>query len=170
MTSMHVPDAVISLAIAPKEKAGAANFSKALNRFTREDPTFRVHRDEESAQTITSGMGELHLEIYIERMKREYGCEVVVGAPQVAYRETIPQRGDFTYTHKKQTGGSGQFARVVGYIEPLPDDAVEVYEFVDDVAGGAIPREFIPACDKGFKEAIKKGSLDRLPGGRASAA
>ncbi|TMA87426.1 MAG: elongation factor G, partial [Deltaproteobacteria bacterium] len=159
MTSMHVPDAVISLAIAPKEKSGAANFSKALNRFTREDPTFRVHRDEESAQTIASGMGELHLEIYMERIKREYGCEVVVGQPQVAYRETIQQRGEFAYTHKKQTGGSGQFARVAGYIEPLPEDAVEQYEFVDDVVGGAIPREFVPACDKGFKEAIKKGSL-----------
>src|SRR3954447_15665665 len=163
MTSMHVPDAVISLAIAPKEKAAAANFSKALNRFTREDPTFRVHRDEESAQTIASGMGELHLEIYMERIKREYACEVVVGQPQVAYREAIQQRGEFAYTHKKQTGGSGQFARVAGYIEPLPDDAVEVYEFVDDVAGGAIPREFIPACDKGFKEAVKKGSLIGFP-------
>jgi len=163
MTSMHVPDAVISLAIAPKEKATAANFSKALNRFTREDPTFRVHRDEESAQTIASGMGELHLEIYMERIKREYGCEVVVGQPQVAYREAIQQRGEFSYTHKKQTGGSGQFARVVGYIEPLPDDAVEIYEFVDDVVGGSIPREFIPACDKGFKEAVKKGSLIGFP-------
>ncbi|MFL5246527.1 MAG: elongation factor G [Myxococcales bacterium] len=163
MTSMHVPDAVISLAIAPKEKAGSANFSKALNRFTREDPTFRVHRDEESAQTIASGMGELHLEIYMERIKREYGCEVTVGQPQVAYRETIQQKADFHYTHKKQTGGSGQFARVVGYLEPLPPDSVEQYEFVDDVAGGAIPREFIPACDKGFKEAVKKGSLIGFP-------
>ncbi len=163
MTSMHIPDAVISLAIAPKEKAGAANFSKALNRFTREDPTFRVHRDEESAQTIASGMGELHLEIYMERIKREYNCEVVVGQPQVAYRETVQQRGEFAYTHKKQTGGSGQFARVCGYIEPLPADAVETYEFVDDVVGGSIPREFIPACDKGFREAVKKGSLIGFP-------
>lgn len=163
MTSMHVPDAVISLAIAPKDKAGQVNFSKALNRFTREDPTFRIHRDEESAQTIASGMGELHLEIYMERIKREYGCEVTVGQPQVAYRETIQQRGEFYYTHKKQTGGSGQFARVCGYVEPLPPDAVEQYEFVDDVVGGSIPREFISACDKGFKEAIKKGSLIGFP-------
>jgi elongation factor G len=163
MTSMHVPDAVISLAIAPKEKAGAANFSKALNRFTREDPTFRVHRDEESSQTIASGMGELHLEIYMERIKREYQCEVVVGQPQVAYRETITQKGEFYYTHKKQTGGSGQFARVCGYVEPLPEDAVMAYEFVDDVVGGSIPREFIPACDKGFKEAVKSGSLIGFP-------
>jgi elongation factor G len=163
MTSMHVPDAVISLAVAPKDRAGQANFSKALNRFTKEDPTFRVHRDEESAQTIISGMGELHLEIYIERMKREYACEVISGKPQVAYRETITQRGEFAYTHKKQTGGSGQFARVCGYIEPLPPDAVEHYEFVDEIGGGAIPREFISACDKGFHEAIKKGSLIGFP-------
>src|SRR2546423_9892432 len=165
MTSMHVPDAVISLAIAPKEKSAAANFSKALNRFTREDPTFRVHRDEESAQTIASGMGELHLEIYMERIKREYGCEVTVGQPQVAFRETIQQRADFHYTHKKQTGGSGQFARVAGYLEPLPEDAVEQYEFVNDIVGGAIPREFIPAVEKGFLEAIKKGTLIGFPGG-----
>jgi elongation factor G len=163
MTSMHVPDAVIDLAVAPKERTGQANFSKALNRFTREDPTFRVHRDEESAQTIISGMGELHLEIYIERMKREYSCEVVAGKPQVAYRETITQRGEFNYTHKKQTGGSGQFGRVVGYLEPLPADSVETYEFVDDITGGAIPREFIPAVDKGFREALKKGSLIGFP-------
>ncbi len=163
MTSMFVPDAVISLAVAPKERTGQANFSKALNRFTKEDPTFRVHRDEESAQTIISGMGELHLEIYIERMKREYGCEVVAGKPQVAYRETITQRGDFAYTHKKQTGGSGQFGRVCGYLEPLPPDAVEREEFVDDITGGSIPREFIPAVEKGFREALKKGSLIGFP-------
>ena len=163
MTSMHVPDAVISLAVAPKDRAGQANFSKALNRFTKEDPTFRVHRDEESAQTIISGMGELHLEIYIERMRREYQCEVISGKPQVAYRETITQRGEFAYTHRKQTGGSGQFARVCGFIEPLPADAVQTYEFVDEIGGGAIPREFIAACDKGFHEAIKKGSLIGFP-------
>jgi elongation factor G len=163
MTSMHVPDAVISLAVKPKDKAGEVNFSKALNRFTKEDPTFRVHRDEESAQTIISGMGELHLDIYIERIKREYGCEVESGQPQVAYRETIKQRADFMYTHKKQTGGRGQFAKVGGFIEPLPSDAVEHYEFVDDVVGGVIPREFIPACDKGYREAIKQGSLIGFP-------
>jgi elongation factor G len=163
MTSMHVPDAVISLAVSPKDRAAQANFSKALNRFTKEDPTFRVHRDEESGQTIISGMGELHLEIYIERMKREYNCEVIAGKPQVAYRETISQKGEFAYTHKKQTGGSGQFARVCGYLEPLPADAVQQYEFVDDIVGGSIPREFIPACDKGFQEAIKKGSLIGFP-------
>ncbi|MET0402940.1 MAG: elongation factor G, partial [Cystobacter sp.] len=163
MTSMFVPDAVISLAVAPKSRDAQANFSKALNRFTKEDPTFRVNRDEESGQTIIRGMGELHLEIYIERMKREYNCEVVAGKPQVAYRETISQKGEFYYTHKKQTGGSGQFARVCGYVEPLPSDAVQQYEFVDDIVGGSIPREFIPACDKGFAEAVKKGSLIGFP-------
>ncbi|NNC17483.1 elongation factor G [Corallococcus exiguus] len=163
MTSMFVPDAVISLAVTPKNRDKLTNFSKALNRFHKEDPTFRVHRDEESAQTIISGMGELHLEIYIERMKREYDCEVVAGKPQVAYRETISQKGEFAYTHKKQTGGSGQFARVCGYVEPLPSDAVQQYEFVDDIVGGSIPREFIPACDKGFTEAVKKGSLIGFP-------
>ena len=163
MTSMHVPDAVISLAVAPKDKDGQVNFSKALNRFTKEDPTLRVHRDEESAQTIMSGMGELHLDIYVERMKREYNCEVVTGKPQVAYRETITRKGEFAYTHKKQTGGKGQFARVVGYLEPLPSDAVEQYEFVDDTVGGSIPREFIPACEKGFKEAVQKGTLIGFP-------
>ncbi len=163
MTSMFIPNAVISLAIAPKDKTGQGNFSKALNKFTKEDPTFRVHRDEESAQTIISGMGELHLEIYCERIKREYNCEVVVGKPQVAFRETITRRGEFNYTHKKQTGGSGQFGKVVGYIEPLPADAAVTYEFVDDIVGGSIPREFIPACDKGFQEAIKEGRLIGFP-------
>jgi elongation factor G len=162
MTSMFVPAAVIKLAIEPKEK-NSPNFSKALNRFTKEDPTFRVSRDEESAQTIIAGMGELHLEIYVERMKREYGVEVVVGKPQVAYRETIQLKSDFNYTHKKQTGGSGQYGKVAGYIEPLPSDAVETYEFVDDVVGGSIPREFIGACDKGFREAIQRGSLIGFP-------
>jgi elongation factor G len=163
MTSMFIPNAVISLAIAPKDKAGQANFSKALNKFTKEDPTLRVHRDEESAQTIISGMGELHLEIYCERIKREYNCEVIVGKPQVAFRETITKRGDFNYTHKKQTGGSGQFGRVAGFIEPLPVDAAMTYEFVDEVVGGSIPREFIPACDKGFQEAVKEGRLIGFP-------
>jgi elongation factor G len=163
LTSMHVPAAVISLAIAPKDRAAEANFSKALNRFTKEDPTFRVHQDEESQQTIISGMGELHLDIYMERMRREYNCDVVAGKPQVAYRETITQRAEVAYTHKKQTGGSGQFARVVGFIEPLAGDSVETYEFVDDTTGGSIPKEFIPACDKGFKEGVKKGTLIGFP-------
>jgi elongation factor G len=163
MTSMFVPNAVISLAIQPKDKTGQTNFSKALNKFTKEDPTFRVHRDEESAQTIISGMGELHLEIYCERIKREYNCEVIVGKPQVAFREAITKQAKFNYTHKKQSGGKGQFARVAGFLEPLPSDAAVNYEFVDDITGGVIPRNFIPACDKGFQEAIKEGRLIGFP-------
>ncbi len=163
LTSMHVPAAVISLAVAPKDRSTEVNFSKALNRFTKEDPTFRVHQDEESQQTIISGMGELHLDIYMERMRREYNCDVIAGKPQVAYRESITKRAEINYTHKKQTGGSGQFAKIMGYIEPLPADAVETYEFVDDIAGGAIPREFISSCDKGFREGVKKGNLIGFP-------
>ena len=163
MTSMFVPEPVIELAVSPKEKSGQVNFSKALNRFTKEDPTFRVYRDEESGETIIKGMGELHLEIYIERIKREYNCEVNVGRPKVAFREAITTNAAFNYTHKKQTGGSGQFARVAGFLEPLPTDAVEAYEFVDDIVGGVIPREYIPACDKGFRDAILEGSLIGQP-------
>jgi elongation factor G len=160
MTSMYVPEPVISLSIEPKDQKSSDQLGKALNRFTKEDPTFRTHVDPESNQTIIRGMGELHLEVYIERMKREYKCEVTTGMPQVAYREAITQRADFNYTHKKQTGGSGQYGRIGGFMEPCED---KNYEFVNSVKGGAIPSEFIPSCDKGFKEAIKKGSLIGFP-------
>lgn len=163
MQSMHIADAVISLAVAPKDKQGANNFSKALQKFKKEDPTFRVHRDEESAETIISGMGELHLDIYIERMKREFGCEVIVGQPQVAYREAISIRAEYDYTHKKQTGGSGQFAKVVGAIEPLPLNSEENFVFENKVVGGRIPKEFIPAVEEGFEEQSKKGTLIGFP-------
>ncbi len=164
MTSMFIPAAVISLAVAPKDKGGQANFSKALNRFTKEDPTLRVFRDEESGETIMSGMGELHLEIYVERMKREYACEVITGKPQVAFRETISGSTPFSYTHKKQSGGSGQFAKVMGQMEPIvPLNLDAPYEFVDEVVGGTIPREYIPSCDKGFQEQLKKGMLIGAP-------
>ena len=162
MSSIFVPNAVISLAVAPKDKSAQANFSKALNRFTKEDPTFRVHRDEESGETIISGMGELHLEIYVERMKREFNCECIVGKPQVNFRETIASRAEINYTHKKQSGGSGQFARIVGYLEPIqPDEAgnIKHYEFFDETVGGSIPRQYIPACDKGFSEQMRTGQL-----------
>lgn len=160
MTSMHIPAPVISLAISPVDNKAQDNMSKALNRFTKEDPTFRTYVDHETNETIVSGMGELHLEVYIERMKREYKAEVQVGAPQVAYRETITQRADFNYTHKKQTGGSGQFGRVAGYLEPMED---EEYEFVDNIVGGVIPREFISSCDKGFQKGLEKGKLCEYP-------
>ncbi|MDR3630997.1 MAG: elongation factor G [Desulfocapsaceae bacterium] len=156
MTSMHIPEPVISLAVIPVDNKAQINMSKALNRFTKEDPTFRAFVDHETGETIVSGMGELHLEVYIERMKREYKAEVQVGAPQVAYRETITARAEFNYTHKKQTGGSGQFGRVGGYIEPLEEGD---YEFVDNIVGGVIPREYIPSCDKGFQKCLEKGSL-----------
>lgn len=163
MTSMHVPDAVISLAVAPKDKGGAGNFSKALQKFRKEDPTFRVHRDEESNETIISGMGELHLEVYVERMKREFKCEVVTGQPQVAYRETIGGPAEFDYTHKKQTGGSGQFAKVVGKIKPIPSEEEENFRFNNNIVGGRIPKEYIPACEKGFADQLAKGTLIGFP-------
>jgi elongation factor G len=160
MSSMHVPEPVISLAILPVDNKAQVNMSKALNRFTKEDPTFRTFVDHETNETIISGMGELHLEVYIERMKREYNAEVQAGQPQVAYRETITQRADFNYTHKKQTGGSGQFGRVGGYIEPMDEGE---YEFVDQIVGGSIPREFISSCDKGFQKSLAKGALAGAP-------
>ncbi|MFQ3619453.1 MAG: elongation factor G [Spirochaetales bacterium] len=160
MTSMFVPAPVISLAVFPKDKASADQMSKALGRFTKEDPTFRTYVDPESNQTIIQGMGELHLDVYIERMKREYRAEVETGMPQVAYRETITQRADFDYTHKKQTGGAGQYGRVAGYMEPCED---KEYEFVDMIKGGVIPNEFIPSCDKGFQAARTKGTLIGFP-------
>lgn len=160
MTSMFVPEPVISLAIMPKDKKSADQMAKALNRFTKEDPTFQTFVDPESNETIIKGMGELHLEVYIERMKREYKCEVDTGMPQVAYREAISTRADFNYTHKKQTGGSGQYGRVAGYMEPIEGAD---YEFVDSVKGGSIPNEYIASCDKGFREAKKKGSLIGFP-------
>ncbi len=163
MTSMHVPSPVIDLVIEAKNRDHLANLSKALNRFTREDPTFRVKLDDESGQTIVSGMGELHLEVYIERMRREYGVDLTTGRPQVAYRETITQRSEFNYTHKKQTGGSGQYGRVEGYIEPVPEVEGKDYEFVDDIVGGSIPREFIPSCDKGFQSCLSNGSVIGFP-------
>jgi elongation factor G len=160
MSSMHVPEPVISLAIAPKDNKAQVNMSKALGRFTKEDPTFRTHVDPESGETIIQGMGELHLDVYVERMKREYSAEVTVGQPQVAYRETITKQSEFDYLHKKQTGGSGQYGRVAGFMEPMEEGD---YEFVDKIVGGVIPREYIPSCDKGFQACLKKGSLIGAP-------
>ena len=160
MTSMFVPAPVISLSIEPIDKKSGDNMAKALNRFTKEDPTFRTFVDPESNQTIVQGMGELHLEVYIERMKREYKAEVKTGMPQVAYREAISEKVEFTYVHKKQTGGSGQYAKIGGYFEPYNE---KDYNFVNMVKGGSIPNEFIPSCDKGFREAIKKGTLIGFP-------
>jgi len=159
MTSMFVPDPVISLTVTPKDNKAQVNMSKALRRFTKEDPTFRVSADAETNETIIAGMGELHLDVYVERMKREYGAEVVTSPPRVAYRETITRRVEYNYTHKKQTGGSGQYGKVIGYIEP----STERYTFVDDVTGGSIPREFISAVDKGFASMMAKGMVIGAP-------
>ncbi|MCS6838776.1 MAG: elongation factor G [Bdellovibrionaceae bacterium] len=164
MQSMHIPDPVISLAIAPKDKNSQNNFSKALQKFKKEDPTFRVYRDEESGETIIQGMGELHLEIYVERMKREFNCEVVVGQPQVAYRETITQEATFDYQHKKQTGGAGQYAKVIGRVIPMePREDGVTFVFENKVVGGRIPKEFIPAVEEGFREQCTKGPLIGFP-------
>ena len=157
MTSMFVPDPVISLSIRPKDKKAEVNVGKALNRFTKEDPTFRVFSDPESNETIIAGMGELHLDVYIERMKREYAAEVETSPPRVAYRETITQEARFDYTHKKQTGGSGQFGKVGGYVAPVTEG--DSFQFEDETIGGIIPRNFIPCIEKGFRSMIDKGAL-----------
>ena len=156
MTSMFVPEPVISLTVTPKDNKAQTNMSKALRRFTKEDPTFRVGADVETGETIIAGMGELHLDVYIERMKREYGAEVMTSPPRVAYRETITKRVDFSYTHKKQTGGSGQYGKVSGFMEPWTEAP---FRFDDQIVGGSIPREFISAVEKGFMSMLAKGAL-----------
>jgi elongation factor G len=160
MSSIHVPEPVIHLSIKPKDRKAEANLAKALARFVKEDPTFRTRVDEESSETIISGMGELHLDVYVERMKREYNAEVETGAPQVAYREAVSHRAEFDYIHKKQTGGAGQYGRVSGYVEPLEGGELE---FVNEVRMGAIPGEYIPSVEKGFREAMRKGRLIGFP-------
>ncbi len=160
MTSMYVPEPVISLAIFPKDNKSEVNVSKALGRFTKEDPTFKAYVNDETGDTIISGMGELHLEVYIERMRREYQAEVDTSPPRVAYRETITRKAEFDYIHKKQTGGAGQFGRVGGYLEPVQD---EDFVFENKIRGGAIPTQFIAACEKGFKNSMRKGPKMEFP-------
>jgi elongation factor G len=164
---MHIPISVIELSIAAKDKDHLTRMSKGLQRFIKEDPTFHVFTDEESGETRIAGMGELHLEIYVERLKREYQADVIVGAPQVNYRETINQEAPFDYTHKKQTGGSGQFGQVVGKIKPLTDAEKERedqnFKFTNEIRGGSIPTEFIGACEKGFQDIMDKGPLAAFP-------
>lgn len=157
LTSMFVPEAVISLSVRPKNNKDLPNFSKAIARFQREDPTFRVHFDAEAEQTIISGMGELHLEVYIERMRREYKVDCETGQPQVAYRETIGKRVEFDHLLKKQTGGAGDYARVVGWMEPYT--SVTENKFEEQVVGGSISEKFLFACEKGFQLSCEKGPL-----------
>ncbi|XP_029026133.1 elongation factor G, mitochondrial isoform X1 [Betta splendens] len=159
MESIHVPDPVISMSMKPVNKNDLDKFSKGINRFTREDPTFRVHFDTESRETIISGMGELHLEIYSQRMEREYNCPCVMGKPKVAFRETITSAVPFDFTHKKQSGGSGQYGKVIGVLEPLEPEHYTKLEFEDQTVGTNVPKQFIPAVEKGFREACEKGPL-----------
>ncbi len=159
MISMHIMEPVISLSLTPVDNKSQINMSKALNRFTKEDPTFRTYVDKETGETIIQGMGELHLEVYVERMKREYKAEVNTGKPRVAYRETITRKAEYNYTHKKQTGGSGQYGRVSGFMEPCEEE----FEFANKVTGGRIPTQFIPACEKGFQSCMAKGPKMEFP-------
>ncbi|MCA9011892.1 MAG: elongation factor G, partial [Planctomycetaceae bacterium] len=159
LENIYVANAVIRLSIEPKKRDDADKLSKALERFRREDPTFRVLTDEETGQTLIAGMGQLHLEIYVERIKREYKCECIIGEPRVAYRECPTKAVEYNYKHKKQSGGSGQYAHIVGVLEPLPENSEKVYEFVDEISGGRIPREFIAPVDAGFQLSLAKGPL-----------
>ncbi|MCG8587033.1 MAG: elongation factor G, partial [Pirellulales bacterium] len=164
LENIFVADPVIKMAINPLSRDGADKLGKALNRFSKEDPTFRIASDEETGETVIAGMGELHLEIYVERIRREYGVEVEVGAPKVSYRESAMQEAEYNFKHKKQSGGSGQFAHIVGKLAPITDETVEEnYIFEENIVGGRIPKEYIPAVDKGFKAAMAKGPLGEFP-------
>jgi len=159
LESMFVPKPVIKMSVTPVSRADADKMSKALQRFRKEDPTFNVFNDEETSETIIAGMGELHLDIYVERIRREYKVELEVGAPKVSYREAPTQVAEYNYKHRKQTGGSGQYAHIVGRLEPLPEDAEEVFEFENNVSQGRIPKEYIPSVEKGFRASIAKGPI-----------
>jgi len=177
-TSMFVPSPVISYSIHPTKNEYFTKFNKALQKFQREDPTFRVANEKESEEIIISGMGELHLQIYAERMRREFNIEIKLGNPTVNYRETIAVKTKFEFLHKKQSGGAGQYAKVIGYLEPLEQEEDNQYtnKFVNKVIGTTIPNEYIGAVEKGFNEAVQKvrllfrvfnitGSADRIPRG-----
>ena len=167
LEGIHLPIPVIELSISCQDKNERAKMSKGLARFLKEDPTFHVYTDEESGETRIAGMGELHLEIYVERLKREYGTKVIVGAPQVNYRETIRRETKYDYTHKKQTGGAGQFGQVVGRLRPLTEENKEkegqVFRFHNEIKGGSIPSEYIGACEKGFYDVMDKGPIAAFP-------
>lgn len=159
LENIYVPEPVIRLSVEPAQRDGADRLAKALERFRREDPTFHVSTDAETKETIIAGMGQLHLEIYIERIKREYRCEVIVGPPKVAYKEMPTKEVEYNYKHKKQTGGSGQYAHVVGRVFPLPEESPINWEFNNKVTQGRIPGQFIPAAKAGFERALVKGPL-----------
>lgn len=159
MESIHVPDPVVSMSIKPKMNKDRDNFSKAVARFTKEDPTFHFRYDSDNKETVVSGMGELHLEIYAQRMEREYNCPVELGKPKVAFRETLMSPCTFDYLHKKQSGGAGQYARVIGILEPLPPHQNTVLEFIDETIGTNVPKQFIPGVERGFLDTCQKGYL-----------
>ena len=159
MESMYVAEPVIELALKPEKQEDLVKISKALNRFMKEDPTFRVTVDEESNETIIKGMGELHLEIYVQRIQREYKANVIIGQPKVNYREAPTLAASFDYKHKKQTGGSGQYGHVVGKLSPIVEETDDNFIFVNKIVGGNIPKEYIPGCEKGFRESMVKGPL-----------
>ncbi|MDA7952007.1 MAG: elongation factor G, partial [Pirellulaceae bacterium] len=163
LENIFVAEPVIKIAVAPKDRSDADKMSKALQRFRKEDPTFHVFTDEETNEVIIAGMGELHLEVYVERIRREYKVDVEKGAPKVSYRETLTQKTEFNYKHKKQSGGAGQFAHIVGYLEPLGPEAEEDFVFEQKVVGGRIPKEYIPAVEKGFRMSTVKGPLAAFP-------
>jgi elongation factor G len=163
LESMFVPEPVIKVAVSPLQRSDADRLGKALARFRKEDPTFRVMTDEETNETLMAGMGELHLEIYVERIRREYNVQVEVGAPKVSYREAPTRPAPYDFRHKKQTGGSGQFAHIVGQLEPLPDDAPDSFEFEENIVGGRIPKEYIPSIEKGFRSSLPKGPVAGFP-------
>ena len=163
LESMFIPEPVIRTAINPAQRADSDKLGKALARFRKEDPTFRVMTDDESGETLIAGMGELHLEVYVERIRREYKVAVQVGAPKVSYREAPSRPADYDFKHKKQTGGSGQYAHIVGTLRLLDDDAEETFEFEDNVVGGRIPREYIPSVQKGFRASLAKGPVAGFP-------
>jgi len=163
LESMFVPEPVIKVSVTPKQRADSDKMVKALQRFRKEDPTFRVFNDEETSETIIAGMGELHLDIYVERIRREYKVDLEVGAPKVSYRESPTKKYEYNYKHKKQTGGSGQYGHIVGFFEPLPEDSPETFEFEWKVTGGRIPSEFESSIEKGFRAMVNKGPLAEYP-------
>ena len=163
LQKMFVPEPVIKMAIEPVDRDGTDRLAKALQRYRREDPTLHISTDEETGETIIAGMGELHLEVYVERIRREFKVAVRVGQPRVNYREAPTQPAEFNIRHKKQTGGAGQFAHIVGRLEPLPEDVPEPFVFEDDVVGGRVPREYIPSVEKGFRAVIAKGPVAGYP-------
>jgi len=163
LENMFVPEPVIKMSITPTNRDGLDKLGKALQRFSREDPTFRVATDEETGETLIAGMGELHLDIYVERIKREFKVDVEVGAPKVSYREAPTRSTPYDYKHKKQTGGSGQYAHIIGTLEPLPEETADNFIFEDAVVGGRVPREYIPSVEKGFRAVLSKGPIAGFP-------